>query len=200
MLLLPLLVLAMALPGCDIRPGGGTATIFRIAGKRKVIHAVLQPPPSDDGRQPIRLRFTDENTFQTNDPLPPGRYKLALRSEEGLYLGAEVDLTADRWIYNVPEPAEGGPPSTTAATAAVTATVGDAGRLPPQLVVLFVGADVIVRRTSHDNGRVQVDAPGPGTWRVEVIAPGSPPRTWTAAAVVIDTGMTMVDLGAVNLR
>lgn len=202
LLLLPV-VLALVLPACDVRPGGGTATVFRIDGKRRLVSAVLYPPASDEGRQSVRLRFTDDNTFQTNDPLPPGRYRLALRSDEGMYLSAEVELTDDRWFYRIPAPTEGGGPGPAAsdsAAVAVTAQVADARRLPSQLVVLFAGKDVIVRRAAHDNGLVRVDAPGAGTWRVEIIAPGTPARTWSADAVVIDAGMTRVDLGAVELR
>ena len=186
--------------GCDLRPG--TATIFRIGGKRQINHVTLQPPASDENRKAIKLKFTDDNTFQTNDYLTAGRYRLVMRTEEGMSLDADVDVTPEKWYYKIPEVVPSASKGGAVAQPTVSAgiSLGDKGEaVPPQIIMLFVGSDVVMRRVAPEGGRVSVDAPGPGLWRVEIIAPGNPPRTATLEAVKITGGATM-NLGDVVLR
>ncbi len=194
-------VVLLLAAGCDLRPG--TATFFQIGGKLPINAVTLRPPASDENRKPIKLRFSDDNTFQTNDYLTAGRYRLVMRTEEGMTLDTEVDVTPEKWFYKIPEvkpsATSGGgsmiPPMVTAGI-----TVGEKGSvLPPQIIVVFIGKDVVVRRVAPENGRVSVDAPGPGLCRVEIIAPGDPPQTATVEAVKI-TVSAETNLGDVVLR
>ena len=88
------------LAACDIRPGN--AIMFRIAGKRTFNTATLTQLDTGAGPRPIRLRFTDTNVFQYNKPLTPGRYKLVLRGNRSFTAVREIDVTADKWLYDLP--------------------------------------------------------------------------------------------------
>ncbi|PKO16070.1 hypothetical protein CVU37_12005 [candidate division BRC1 bacterium HGW-BRC1-1] len=186
--------------GCDLRPG--TASIFRIGGKRVINHVTLHPPSSDENRKPIKLRFSDDNTFQTNDYLTAGRYRLVMRTEEGMTLDAEVDVTPEKWYYKIaeaePSSSSGGGMINPKVSAGIS--IGDKGAtLPPQIIVVFIGNDVVVRRVAPEEGRIRVDAPGTGLWRVEIVAPGNPPQTATVEAAKITAGAE-TNLGEVVLR
>ena len=186
--------------GCDLRPGN--ATIFRIGGKRQINHVTLQPPASDENRKAIKLKFSDDNTFQTNDHLTAGRYRLVMRTEEGMTLDADVDVTPEKWYYKIAEvkPASSAGSAMTYPQLSAGISIGDKGEtLPPQIIVVFIGSDVVVRRVAPEEGRIRVDAPGPGLWRVEIIAPGTPPLIASQEAVKITAGSDM-NLGEVVLR
>ena len=141
-------VVLLLAAGCDLRPG--TATFFQIGGKLPINAVTLRPPASDENRKPIKLRFSDDNTFQTNDYLTAGRYRLVMRTEEGMTLDTEVDVTPEKWFYKIPE-------------VKPSATSGGGSMIPPMVTAgITVGPGL---------WRVEIIAPGdpPQTATVEAV-------------------------------
>lgn len=190
-----LLGLALLFSGCELPPPEGR-TAFKIEGKREYASAMLIPPHSEEQRLPIRLKFVDYNVFQTSATLAPGTYGLALRAGEGMYVRREVKIEAGTSVYRIPE--EPAQPTPAARSPKLTGGlyVPD-GAMPPEVVVVFAGEDVIVRRAAVVNDRFATDAPSPGIYRVEVIAPGRPPRFWTRDRVQVGDS---ADIGIISLR
>jgi len=165
--------------GCELRPPQGV-TAFRFEDKREIQAAQLIPPKSEEQRGAIRLKFVDTNLFQTTATLAPGRYGLVVRVGEGQYLRTEVNIVPDQQLYRIP------PISSIAST---TPSLGPRlqgrlyvrdGKMPEEVVVLFISYDVVVRRVRVEpEGRFSVEAPGKGYYRVELVAPSAPAWIWT---------------------
>jgi hypothetical protein len=187
--------LAAVIAGCDIRPGN--ALIFRVAGTRVFNTATLTQLDTGTNPRSIRLRFTDTNVFQYNSALTPGRYKLVLKGERNYTIARELVVKADQWLYEIPAPdsrTDGIAPAASQVKAAIEA---ERQPQPNEVFVVFVGAQFVVRSARPAGGAFSVDAPPPGTYRVEVHAPGSPPRSWSRDGVEVKADGA--DLGPIRL-
>jgi hypothetical protein len=189
------LILLALLAACDIRPGN--AIMFRIAGKRTFNTATLTQLDTGASPKPIKLRFTDTNVFQYNKPLAPGRYKLVLRGDRSFTAVREIDVTADKWLYDLPAIEDRAGPEAVGRGRVTGRVETEKPPVPSDVYLVFVGEQFVVRNASTQNGAFSVDAPPPGSYRVELHAPGKPPRSW--AATTVDVTVSDTDLGLIRL-
>lgn len=186
---------SLILSSCDFQPKG--STLFIIQGKTEYDRATLAFPESDEQRQPLKLRWVDTNTYITTATLTPGKYLFSARTSDGLHYGQEVEITAGQNRYTLPEKSSGATRVSQGPPVLATVTVAR-GERPTQIAVLFIGSDLTVRRvTSPPDGKISVNAPSPGTWRVEVHGLGQPPRSFVRDGLRI---AGPVDLGRITLH
>ncbi len=186
---LALLVTAFALGGCRYRPNG-TAYVFEIKSDREFAAWRLLPPEDAANKNAVRLLYYDRNSYLTYDPLPPGVYYLAVRFGVGQHYRIPVSVNPKQWYYSIPDPSADQEQGH--AAAAPTAAVRVRGMLslprnemPTQVFVVFQGTEVHIRRAFVENGSFATDAPGTGRYKVEVIIPGVPPKSWTSTLLDI---------------
>ena len=186
-------LLLVVASGCDYQPKG--TIVFELKDDREFDGAQLQYPPSAENRRPLKLRYVDRNVFMTTAALAPGRYTVSAHTGQGRHVGREVQIEAGKVRYEIDTKTPVDPvmlgkgPSVTARVAGIMDG--------QELVVLFIGEDLTIRRVNAQDGAIKTDAPGTGTYRVEVHALGAPPRSWQQNAVEI-TGP--VNLGTVEVK
>lgn len=189
------LLLAVAVAACRIQPKG--TLVFKIQGKREFDRVMLHYPDTGENRTPVRLKYIDTNTFQTSAGLAPGRYRLTMRAGDGTHLGADVDILPEVFSYDIPEPKFDRPGVSPVGSKTVRGRLSQAAGLPPEIVVVFIGREVIVRRTPRTGDAFVVPAPMDGDYRVEVHVAGTPPRSWFGTTNI--TGPS-TDLGEISLK
>lgn len=188
------------LVGCLGGPPKGV-TAFVIEDQTEFAAAMLLYPKSEEFRLPLKLKYVDTNTFQTTATLAPGYYTLVLRTEQGRFLKTPVEIEPGKQLYRVSLL----PIETDEATFR-----GDRlprfrgkvyvseGKLPSELVVVFVGRDVVVRRTAvAADGNFEIEVPKSGTYWIELFSLGDSPAKWERGKVDLTKD---VDVGLVALR
>lgn len=174
-----LLLGMMTQSGCELQPPKGV-TAFRFEDKREVQSAQLIPPKSDEMRGAIRLKFIDTNLFQTTATLAPGRYGLVVRLGEGQYLRTEIEIVPNQQLYRIPTFTSVASPPVTLEPRLEGRLYVREGKMPHEVVVLFISHDVVIRRVPvGGDGRFSVEAPAKGSYRVELVAPSAPAWIWT---------------------
>ena len=172
------------------------AFIIKIKGRREYRQVQLTPPPSEEARKPIRLKFIDTNTFQTTESIAPGTYRLSAATGDGMFLGRPFTVEPGKLYYEIPELTPDTAPSPVGPEVSGKVFVLQ-GDMPREVVVVFAGGDVTVRRSPVQDGSFRVHAPQAGSYRIEVIAPGSPPRTCVRDYQKIEGPL---NLGIISLR
>lgn len=192
--LLAALALAALFCGCDMQPKG--STVLKFEGKKEFDR--VQMTRSDPGQAyaPIKFKYIDTNTFITTASLAPGRYMVSARGFEGIYVAQEITVDPKTRLYVIPE--RQGPRVAQAAKGpSLSAELASGSIVQSDIVVIFIGDDITMRRARAENGKFSVSAPLPGTYRIEIFAPGRPPRSWNRDKVEIKGP---VDLGLIDLR
>jgi hypothetical protein len=170
----------LALAACEYRPGG-TAYVFQVDSKEEYTTWRLERPALAGPERPaIRLKWYDENTYLTYEKLEPGPYALSLRRKGGRFYRIDFEVKPGQWLYKFPDPSAGGRDAGPAADAAAVRGKLDlpAADMPPLVVLVFSGKDVVLRRAGLKDGEFRVEPPPAGRYIVEVIVPGDPPRSW----------------------
>jgi hypothetical protein len=192
------IVAALAfLCACEYRPGG-TAFVFKVDAKEEYTTWRLERPALvQPEKRPIRLKWYNENTYLTYEKLEPGPYALSLRRKGGRFYRIDFDIKPDQWSYTFPDPAANPPDTGPGADAVAVRGRIDlpASEMPPLVVVIFSGNDVILRRAGLKDGEFRAEPPPAGRYIVQVIVPGDPPRMWRSEPTTI-TGPA--DLGTIR--
>lgn len=187
---------ATTLSACRLQPKGVTA--FKLGGKKEFERAELAPPESAEKRRNIRLKFVDTNLFQTTATLAPGHYTIITRLSSGVQRSFPVQIEQGKDYYELSLPdASTAPPVTGPKVSAGIYLSENTAVMPDEVAVLFIGRDLIIRRVPVAGGRFETNAPGNGTYRVEVHALGAKVRSWTMNSVEVNGAK---DLGLITLE
>lgn len=191
-----LLLLALTLlAGCRYRPKD--AKVFTFKTDHDVDRVFLLPPEGSEARKELRLKFIDTNTYTTTAPLSPGKYTLTARSSSGYFYSTPVEVVEKTWWYDLGDITKAAPPVDSGPKVGAQ-LYSSSGQTFSNIVVLFIGQDLIVRRTTVEaDKQFSVIAPGIGTYRIEVIALGNPVQSWVRDNVEIRQS---VNLGTITLK
>lgn len=181
---------------CGIRLQPEGVIRFKINSKREYERAQLVFPESEERRAPLRLRFLDTNVWQTSATLQPGKYFFNVHASDGSFHAQEITIVAGKDYYELPDFKVNSSAPTQGPTLSGELAVEN-GKLPKEVVIVFAAQDVIIRRAPLNKGKFTVESPASGKYRVEIIAPGSPPLTHTRTEVDLSKP---VDLGPIVLR
>lgn len=188
------LVLIALLCGCDMQPKG--TTVLKFESKKEFDRVQVTRADPGQAYAPIKFKYIDTNTFITTAPLSPGRYKVSARGFEGVYLAREITVDPKTKRYVISDE-KGGPVEQAARAHKISAELAKGSAVQGDIVVIFIGDDATMRRTRPENGRITVDGPPPGIYRVEIFAPGTPLRSWSRDKVDIKGP---IDFGLIDLR
>jgi hypothetical protein len=187
---------ALLVAGCDYVPKG--STLFHVEGDREYEKAQIAFPPSEgEKRLPLKLRWVDTNAWLTTATFAPGKYMFSARTGEGGYYSREVMIDGKKNRYDLPAAAQTLAGFTVGPKISGQVSLPDQKKLPTQLVIIFVGNDVTVRRVNLQSDRFTAEAPVRGRYKVEIHATGEPPRSFITKVLDIKADM---DLGKVELQ
>ncbi|MGI8905424.1 MAG: hypothetical protein ACR2IE_02910 [Candidatus Sumerlaeaceae bacterium] len=183
-------VFALVCTACDFTPKG--SIVFHVPGEKEYDKAQLAYPPSEgERRQPLKLRFFDTNTWLTTATLAPGNYMFSARTGEGAFYSHEVHVTGNQTRYELPATSKAGSRITLGPKVSGTLSIPAGVTIPPEVVVIFIGHDVTVRRVPLHQNKFAIEAPQRGRYRVEVHLPGEKPLSFASRLLDINTDLDL---------
>jgi hypothetical protein len=187
---------AVVIAACNYVPKG--AILFKVADKREYDRAeIAYAPSAGETRLPLRLKWIDTNSWVTTASLAPGTYILTARTYEGAYYAHEVEIKTGQNRYDLPATTQNNVAFQAGPKVNGTLLMTEANKAVRELVIVFIGPDVTVRRVHPVNGQFSADAPAKGKFNLEIHAPGEQPRSFMKSQVDLTKD---ADLGQIDLR